>query len=235
MSSQRTEKVERKDIIKRIQKLLSLSTSDNEHEAAAAAAKAQALLSKYNLETTDIPDLESRSGKAEEAKTRTRQRLERWAFNLARVTADAFDCDYYHSTKGNTVFIGVGVDQEVCAWTYTYLYRTLLRMGSTYLRTECRRLRSNRSKKMARESYLRGVVHTISQRLQEQKRQTPVTETGLVVVKEAAIADAMPDTVHTKQFKPVNLRGGDLYKGIRDGRSIPLSTPLGHEQPSKLS
>jgi hypothetical protein len=88
---------------------------------------------------------------------------------------------------------------------------------------------------MARESYLRGAVYTINQRLQEQKRQTPVTETGLVVAKEAAIADAMPDNVQTKPFKPVNLRGGDLYKGIRDGQSIPLSTPLGNEQQFKLS
>lgn len=218
--------MERTDIIKRIQKLLSLSASDNEHEAASAAAKAQALLSKHNLEMTDIPDMDSGAGKAEEAKSRTRKKLERWAFNLARVTADAFDCDYYHSYDGHTVFIGVGVDQEVCAWTYTYLYRTLLRMGSTYLRTECRRLRSNRSKKTARESYLRGVVHTIHQRLQEQKQQTPVTEFGLVAVKESAIADAMPNTVQTKRFKPEKPRDRDLYKGMRDGRSISLSTPL---------
>jgi len=235
MSSQRIEKVERTDIIKRIQKLLGLSASENEHEAAAAAAKAQALLAKYNLEMTDIPGLESRSGKAEEAKARTRQKLERWAYSLARVTADAFDCDYYHSPNGHTVFIGVGVDQEVCAWTYTYLYRTLLRMGSTYLRTQCRRLRSNRSKKMARESYLRGVVHTIHQRLQEQKRQTPVTETGLVVVKKSAIEDAMPDNVQEKSFKPEKFRDGDLIKGMHDGRSIPLSSALGNEQRSKLS
>jgi hypothetical protein len=215
------------EIIEKIRKLLSLSTSDNEHEAAAAVAKAQALLSKYNLEMADIPNLESKSGKAaEKAKTRTRQRLERWAYNLARVTADAFDCDYYHSGDGHTVFIGVGVDHDVCAWTYTYLYRTLLRMGSTYLRTKCRRLRSNRSKKMARESYLRGVVHTINQRLQEQKEQTPITETGLVVVKKSAVADAMPDDVQTKPFKPEKLRDGDLFRGMRDGRSIPLSTPL---------
>ncbi|AMK09618.1 DUF2786 domain-containing protein [Pseudodesulfovibrio indicus] len=221
-------------IIKKIQKLLSLASSDNEHEAAAAAAKAQALLSEYNLAMSDIPEQETRETKAERAKARTRQRLEDWAFALANHTADAFDCRYFHSADGHTVFVGVGADQEVCAWTFHYLYRTLLRMGSTYLREQCRRLRSNRSRDAARISYLNGVVYTVSKRLQAQKKVTPVTESALVPVKESAIEAEMPDDLRHREPKKRKVRDRDLLNGLRDGRAVPLSKPLNAAQRTVL-
>ena len=217
-------------IIAKIQKLLRLSTSNNEHEAAAAAAKVQALLSKYNLAMSDIPGHKERVMKAERAKAKTRQRLESWAYALAHATASAFDCRYFHDTEGYTVFVGVGADQEVCAWTYHYLYKTLLRMGSTYLREQCRRLRSNRSRDAARSSYLKGVVYTVSQRLQAQKEATPVTESALVPVKESAIEEAMPNDLRSHEFKGRKDRDRDLLNGLRDGRSVSLSTPLNGAQ-----
>ncbi|WP_419787241.1 DUF2786 domain-containing protein [Pseudodesulfovibrio sp.] len=223
-----------KDIITRIQKLLSLSTSDNEHEAAAAAAKVQALLSKYNLEMSDIPGQNHQAQTAEKAKTKTRQRLEQWAFNLAQATAHAFDCDYFHSSSGYTIFVGVGADQEVCAWTYQYLYKTLLRMGSTYLREKQRRLRSNRSKSIARSSYLKGLVFTISQRLERQKADTPITESSLVPLKASAIEAAMPDNLKTRKFKGPKMRENDFMNGMLDGRFIPISSPLNGSGPLNL-
>ncbi|MDP3427015.1 MAG: DUF2786 domain-containing protein, partial [Humidesulfovibrio sp.] len=142
-------------ILAKIRKLLSLSKSDNEHEAATAAAKAQELLSQYNLSMSDIPADDDGKIRAATAKARTRQRLEKWASALACRTAKAFDCAYFHHFEGSTCFVGVGADQEVCAWTYGYLYKTLLRMGSKYmLSPRFRRLRSSRSKALARESYL---------------------------------------------------------------------------------
>lgn len=222
-------------IIEKIKKLLNLSKSDNEHEAAAAAAKAHALLSKYNLSMSDIPEQNTQAMKADKARAKTRQQLEEWAFNLASVTADAFDCRYFHQYDGFTVFVGVGADQEVCAWTYHYLYRTLLRMGSTYLREKCRRLRTNRSRNAARSSYLKGVVYTVGQRLQAQKQETPITETALVPVKESAIEAEMPDDLRHREFKSPKTRGHDLMRGMRDGKSIPLSSPIENRQQSKLS
>jgi hypothetical protein len=220
--------MDRERIIERVHKLLSLSSSDNEHEAAAAAAKVQMLLSEYNLSTSDIPELEQ-DAKAEKANARTRQRLEQWAYSLARVTADAFDCSTYHSSDGYTFFVGVGADQEVCAWTYGYLYKTLLRMGSAYLRMECGRLRKNASRKTARESYLHGVVHTIQKRLEAQKQETPVTSSALVPVKQSLIQAAMPDDLKPARFKAARLRSSDFLQGMWDGQDIPLSAPLkGH-------
>lgn len=218
--------MDREKVVNRVRKLLNLSSSDNEHEAAAAAAKVQMLLSEYNLSMSDIPELQQQDTKAEKANARTRQRLEQWAYSLAQVTADGFDCDIYHSGSGYTVFVGVGADQEVCAWTYGYLYKTLLRMGSAYLRTACGRLRKNASRKIARESYLHGVVHTIQKRLEAQKQETPITSSALVPVKQSLIQAAMPEDLKTARFRSAQLRSSDFRQGMRDGQDIPLSAPL---------
>lgn len=213
-------------IIEKVRKLLALSQSDNEHEAAAAAAKAQALLSEYNLSMSDVPAEETCSMRVTKTKARTRQRLEDWAFDLAYHTAEAFDCRYLHYADGHTVFFGVGADPEVCAWTYHYLYKTLLRMGSSYLRSpQCRRLRASRSKNNARTSYLLGVVHVVAARLRQQRESSPITEAALVPVKEEAIRAAMPD-FKAKTQTPRSIRDTDLANGMKDGRGISLSSPL---------
>jgi hypothetical protein len=221
-------------IIERIRKLLSLAKSDNEHEAANAAAKAQELLSQYNLSMSDIPAGDDGKVHADTARAKTRVRLERWAKALACRTGKAFDCAYYHSLGGHTCFVGVGADQQVCAWTYGYLYKTLLRMGSKYMQTpRCRRLRSSRSKSLARESYLLGAVWSISDRLEAQRERTPVTQAALVPVKEDAIRAAMPDGLRSRNLDFKGIRDADLEAGFTDGLGVPLSTPLiaDHQDP----
>ncbi len=225
MSSQ-GENMDHERIIEKVRKLLALSQSDNEHEAATAAAKAQELLAEYNLSLSDIPADDGRCMRATKSAARTRQRLEDWAYLLAGATSVAFDCRYVHFSSGKTVFIGVGADPEVCAWTYHYLYKTLLRMGSSYLRSsQCRRLRARHSKNAARASYLLGVVHFVSRRLKEQREHAPITEAALVPVKEDAIRAAMPSH-QTKEYRPGAVRDGDVTNGLRDGRGISLSTPI---------
>lgn len=217
-------------LIDRIRKLLKLSESANEHEAAAAAAKAQALLSEYNLSVSDVADDDAQG--ASKVAAKTRQRLEEWAYLLASYTAKAFDCRYYHSNSGRTVFVGVGPDPEVCAWTFSYLYKSMLRMASVYMKTKTR-LRSMTSKKAARNSYLAGAVSVIARRLIEQKEKTPVTSDALVPVKDAAVKAAMPEDLREKNFSQQALRADDVFAGAMDARGIPLSTPVkGQAAPS---
>ena len=96
--------MEQQRIIDKVRKLLRLSSSSNHHEAALAAERVQMMLSEYNLTLDDITE---ERASARVIRTRTRKQLEVWAHYLARGTAQAFDCDYYHSiTKGETAFVG---------------------------------------------------------------------------------------------------------------------------------
>ncbi|MEG2173452.1 MAG: DUF2786 domain-containing protein, partial [Desulfovibrionaceae bacterium] len=193
--------MQHKDILNKIRKLLRLSQSSNVYEAAAAAAKAQELLSKYNLERESIR-FDDEASEAQSIYKKTRQRLEGWAHYLANGSADAFDCRYYHERcSGSTVFVGVGADPEVCGWMYGYLYKTLLRLASEYMRTKCKRLRSNISKKRARESFLLGAVSIIIDRLMQQKHATPASSTSLVLSKNTLIEAALPKLIERQNEK----------------------------------
>lgn len=212
-------------IIDRIRKLLRLSQSDNPHEAALAAERVQRMLSEYNL-TMDSIGCDAETASARRVDRKTRKALEKWAYVLAAKTARVFDCDYYHNAfTGETSFVGVGADPEVCGWMYGYLYKTLLRLASEHIRS--RRLRSARSKREARNSFLFGAVDVISSRMFAQKKVAPVTSDALIPVKDALIKAAMPDSLKIDDpIKPDESRLQDRWAGMLSAACIPLSTPV---------
>ena len=226
MATPISEQDKHKAIIKKIRKILQLSRSANEHEAAAATAKAMELLAKYNLEMASVTQ-DGDNSQATCIRRKTRQRLEDWAYALAGHTSNAFDCNYYHGRgDGETVFIGVGADPEVCGWMYSYLYKTLLRLASAHMKTECRRLRSIASKKQARASFLWGAVAMIAAKLRQQKKELPVTSDALVPVKKTLIAAAMPANLSTSSVAVGKIREKDWRAGHLAASSVPLSTPI---------
>lgn len=122
--------------------------------------------------------------------------------------------------------IGVGADPEVCGWMYSYLYKTLLRLASAHMKTECRRLRSIASKKQARASFLWGAVAMIAAKLRQQKKELPVTSDALVPVKKTLIAAAMPADLSTRSVAVGKIREKDWMAGHLAASSVPLSTPI---------
>ena len=224
-------------IKEKIRKLIQMTKSANQHEAAIAAAKVQQMLSEHNL-TMGSVQLNTATMCAQESKCKTRQALEDWAHILAGKTSKTFDCDYYHDRSfGYTVFIGVGVDSEVCSWMYGYLYKTLLKLASEHLRSkECRRLRAKKSIYAARETFLRGAVSIIADRLQSQKKVYPVTPGTLVISKSNAIKEAMPPDLRTKKVSSLSLmREGDWCAGRQSGAGVSLSTPISNTGKSNIA
>lgn len=217
--------MEQNRIMERIRKLLRLSHSANPYEAALAAERVQRMLSEYNLTLEGI--VEEEAEKARQINRKTRKDLEEWAHILASHSASVFDCRYFHDPNtGETSFIGVGADPEVCGWMYGYLYKTLRRLASEHMRGPARRLRTAKSKREARKSFLLGAVAVISHRMAAQKKETPVTSGALVPVKEGLIQAAMPDNLKTNELHIGKVRANDRLFGMMAAKSIPLSTPL---------
>lgn len=210
-------------LLDRVRKLLNLAASTNEHEASAAAAKAHALLAEYNLTIADVGE-DTGTSTATKSRTKTRKKLESWAFDLALYVSEAFDCDYYHRGDGQTTFVGVGADAEVCAWTFGYLYKTLLRMASTYMRDKW--YYTDKGQRQIRASYLLAATVVVGRRLREQKREAPVTSDALVPVKAEAVRAAMPDDLTERGFKEQPLDEDAVLAGVMAGHSISLATPV---------
>ena len=90
-----------------------------------------------------------------------------------------------------------------------------------------RRLRSAKSKREARNSFLFGAVDVISSRMIAQKKVAPVTSDALVPVKDALIRAAMPDNLKIGDpIKADESRPQDWLAGMLSAEHIPLSTPV---------
>jgi len=209
-------------VIEKIRKLLSLANSSNEHEAALAAAHAQRLLSEHNLAMADI-DAAQKPERAERIELQAAKTLPKWLRHLSAGVCSAFDCQaIHHPATAKLSFIGVGADAPVAAYTFSYLERTVRKLCGSYMKQQTVSSASARQRELHRQSYYLGAVSTITTRLTEQKKSTPVTSTALVPVKDALIRRTMDEigpirTVHSRR----SYINADAYAtGQNDGRQV---------------
>jgi hypothetical protein len=214
--------VDNSTIIEKIRKLLALSCSCNEHEAALAAAHVQRLLSEHNLAMADI-EAPVRPERADSIETAAARKLPRWLRHLTAGVSAAFDCQaVHHPAGGRLTFIGVGADAQVAVYTFTYLERTIRKLCSAYLKLHAAGVTVPRQRQLLRHSYCLGAASTVTGRLSEQKRQTPVTPGALVPVKEALIRQAMGEIgpVRTLHSRRSYVDGNAYAQGQADGRQV---------------
>jgi hypothetical protein len=211
-------------IIQKIRKLLALSNSCNEHEAALAAVHVQRLLSEHNLAMADI-EAPDRPERADSIETAVAHKLPRWLRHLTAGVSAAFDCQaIHHPAGGRLTFIGIGADAQVAVYTFIYLERTIRKLCSAYLKVQAAGMTVPRQRELLRQSYCLGAASTVTGRLTEQKRQTPVTPGALVPVKEALIRRAMKEigpvrTLHSRR----SYIDSDAYaQGLSDGRQVSI-------------
>jgi hypothetical protein len=211
-------------VIEKIKKLLALADSSNEHEAALAASHAQRMLSEHNLAMADI-DASHQSSKADTIETTISKSLPKWLRQLTAGVSSAFDCQaVHHPTTGKMTFIGVGADLKVAVYTFTYLDRTVRMLCGSFMKQYAKDAITNRHRELMRQSYYLGAVSTITTRLREQKRKTPVTTGALVIVKEGLIRQAMSEIgkIRTLHSRRSFINSAAYNCGEKDGEAIGL-------------
>ena len=215
-------------IIEKIKKLLALAASNNEHDAALAASHAQRLLAAHNLAMADI-EADHKPGMADRVETSAAKNLPKWARHLSGAVCSAFDCQgIHHPATGKLTFIGVGADVQIAAYTFAFLERTVRRLCSQYLKFSVIASTPSRQRELMRQSYYLGAVSTITVRLSEQKRQTPVTPGALVPVKEGLIKKAMEDlgVIRTIRSRKSYINPDAYSCGQADGRQVGIHQAL---------
>lgn len=212
-------------IIEKIRKLLALANSSNEHEAALAASHAQRLLSEHNLAMADITS-EQKPQSADKVEATVSKTLPKWVRHLSAGVCTAFDCQaIHHPAIGKMIFVGVGADAQVAAYTFAYLDRTVRRLCSSYMKHHVNDNVINRHRELMRQSYYLGAVSTITGRLREQKAVTPTTPGALVPIKEGLIKRAMSDMGPTRMvMSRRSYINSDAYsKGQQDGQQVGIN------------
>lgn len=248
--------IEKEKMIKRIQKLLTLSRDKGATEAEAknAAGQARKLMNKYDLSLSEVDIKKSEIGEAAINTGTVRPKF--WMKTLGVAVANAFDCRIFGRGYAHIVFLGTKVDVEVASYVYEYLFFTMSAL------IERRRLWFLRERKKVKEhfvlyseapvhldprSYLKGyafglviaVDDTLSKQKAERERAfekreeeaPPSTGTGkdLIVLKMALV-----DRVYDKLMKGTKKRSSYRPKmseaafndGKRDGKNIKINPAL---------
>jgi len=168
---------------------LKLAQSPNKHEAALAASKAQEIIDRYNLCIDDIQQGNQPKEVEEAIKDygwedpihEVCQVDTRWTLRLASTVANLNACRIYYHTKGSgsAVVKIIGRPSDVSAVRYIF----------SWLEKEVRRITKQECQGQSRRyqiDFRTGVVDTISQKLNEQRKETFAT-----VQKEAVNSMAL--------------------------------------------
>ena len=120
---------EQQKAIDKVRKLMSLSEGSTSYEEAQTAAMmARNILSKYNLNITDIKTYRVETN-ACELKTELRTRnIPVWVKSLSSAVSKVFDCEYLldqMEEETSICFIGVEPNITICNITFSYLYEYL--------------------------------------------------------------------------------------------------------------
>ena len=113
--------MEKTSVIETIKKLLDMSQSQvNIHEAQVAAMKAQRLISKYDIQISELhePDEQDFSYKKS-----SDMPGKKWKYMLAHIIAPNFRCRHFWYGTHNCCFYGTSRDSEAALLVYEFLFR----------------------------------------------------------------------------------------------------------------
>lgn len=209
------------EIVKKIKKLLALSSSDNTHEAESAMLKAQELLAKHNLQLSEIEEHKIRN--AIEDVTNITFTKAKWKGRLAKIIASNFRCEMYYKTYRNhkVTFLGLEEDVVICKVMTEYAI-------------ECIKKETNKIAKIYRErgdsakgienDFALGFIGGLSKKFEEQKQKNQ--EWGLVLIIPKEVQEAYDTIKFTgKGVKPPTYKGfKDVYfRGVEAGENFDIN------------
>tara|TARA_R110000824_G_scaffold7807_2_gene35238 strand:- start:4341 stop:5099 length:759 start_codon:yes stop_codon:yes gene_type:complete len=239
--------MDNKESIKgKIQKLLALSRDEGASEAEAAFAfkKAHELLSTYNLDLSDIKEVNADEILHEKMIEVMR---EEWIKTLYTSTSKLYFCKYYYTTKRvvdnmyketNRVehnIVGRDHNIEITKSMVTYFVETIKRMGETHIAPipgdgrQLNKIKRNyelgiahRLGERVRDLYEASVRHDPSDKIENQNKNLPAlykTELQLCGDKLASEGIRL-----TSKRSSASITAGAAYRnGKRDGNNINLS------------
>jgi len=228
---------DRHDVIRKIQRLLSLAQSSNQHEAELALAKAQALMLEHELSEDEVSgsDDDRPSWVFVEAFVGSRRSPE--SYFVESIVQEFFFCEvvhvrqfYWHASDNKTVIQIFGDERHavVARYVFVFLMRTF---KDLWLKRKQRDSLNNSS----RRSYYYGLHAALAATLREQQTETVSSsgDDGTMLRLKNDVAEALgkelPEIRAGRRPKSVPLDAEGYCCGLQDGDGIQLRTPLGAE------
>lgn len=213
----------KEDVIRKVRKLLALSTSSNPNEAAAAAEKARKLLLQHGLEMTQLGE---EPGEVKQETWRDFSGRRDFAILLLVSTvAEANMCQGWSATslyQNRHGLIGRPAAIACAIAQIDYLYEALTRHSAEK--------KAQGFSRPWRNDYRRAWVAKIWQRLQEAKRMDTVEERGLILVEDGAVEAYAQELWGNKVDKSSTYRkpqhADALRAGAKDASTVALTRQI---------
>jgi preprotein translocase subunit Sss1 len=215
--------------IEKIQKLLALSKSPNENEASVALKMAMDMLSKHNLSMSEINVEKKETVEQEEVKF-TGKNFSTWRTLLLNAIADSHYCNILkvHGT-GIYYIIGKHTNRQATLLMFQYL--------SNVVEFECKvnmadKALTKTEGKTYANSFKLGMVHRLTQRLQEKKNSIILESKSNALIKVDPYAVSKAENqeyirnkykVHQAQERTNNINNSAYYQGDKAGQRVGLN------------
>lgn len=166
-------------LLRRIQKLMALSSSTNQHEAELAMIKAQQLLMKHNIEAGSLDEANQEQYHLKRILKSKRQNAKMNA--IARILATFFVSTVYIRVKDYTYLeiLGRPHNVEIAEYVAHFLDREL-----DALWQQAKRQYGNLKGQTAKNSFFRGIARGYNQKIEALKRQYTDQQTASLMLLE---------------------------------------------------
>ena len=226
--------MKRKDILRKIAKLLALAGDNcNENEAANAALQARKLMQKFDIEEREVEGHDSTNETMTES-VGSKKDYHKWEIRLAGYMREYLPVETIikkdYTGRKRPAFIGHKADVEITLQMYDYIRKTIGRLG--------RKLGNSR----AIRSFCIGASQTIYERFlqakQEEKakaRKDQNSDEGkwaLICIDKKKeikqyIDQQFPDITEAKRRRESAIDTAAYFSGVRAGKNISLHQQIG--------
>ncbi|HCM1915214.1 TPA: DUF2786 domain-containing protein [Salmonella enterica subsp. salamae serovar 28:r:e,n,z15] len=219
---------DKEKVIRRLKKLMALTSSSNANEASAALARAQKLADTHGITQDDIEILDINESICDYWPVGA-SNPPRYMAYLLQVIKDAFGVDYI--LLGNSVsFYGLYNRPELAAYTFEVLGRQLIKARRDFIKTQNKRIKA--STKTARgDKFAEGWIIAVLDKIEKLARTAHEVE-----LAERWLEKKYTHTVTRHGRQSGKTRDGNkaLNNGYCEGRQASLHHPVNGQEQAKL-
>lgn len=202
-------------ILDKISNLMKRAREADDAEGEASILLAQKLMVKHNVSLSDVELFESKS----EVNASSVQfgRLLWWQRILAANLADQFRCRSVLSGTNKVVFYGLNDDAQIASEVYE----------GAIMHIKYRRSKMSYATKSEKNSYIKGFIYGLINRLEEQRMSMVAETTELMVLVPQEVNDHVDDLTNGRQASiayPDDLDVEHYLKGMADGVRAEIMT-----------
>lgn len=218
--------MDRDDALRKVKKLLQLSTSCNEHEAARAMHQAKVLAEKFNFELSDI-DSKIVLSCFSERKSRF---VQEWERELVSVISKAFNVGVIHwkgavGCKSQWEFAGFGIGGEMASYTYDVLMLRLSEARKMYVNSlHGNMLKKNKTRRG--DLFALGWVRAVRENVEDFAGYEPLSPEIRKYISDTTGDKSLITQDRTAKKPPASGDGDAQWKGYKAGENVTIMRPV---------